>query len=1153
MEMDGYVGPVFITQCVIFMNKSAFEKIFHSIGKGKRILLWITRKSFFLFFVFVVNVSAYANAQRLTLVLGKVPLSIALDKITKQTGIDFFYNNDEFNVERIVNVEFHDVELMAAVKELIGNNYDATLGSDAIIFITNHKTPLPTYFEIRDTLITVKGRIVDQEGKGIAATNVAIKGSRRGMSTDGGGNYSIRAAKDAVLLVTSVGYKPIEISVKGREYLDVEMEQAASNLEGVTISTGKVTRKLENFTGAVFKASGEELRAVGTRNVIQSLKTLDPSFIVVENNAAGSNPNVIPTVEVRGKTSMTTNGVRDQFGGDPNQPLFILDGFESTIKDFYNLDINRVQSILILKDAGSTALYGPKAANGVIVIETKRPTGGKLRVSYTADLRVDIPDLNDYNLMNASEKLQFEKALGRWTSYTTQPLMDSLYNDRLKRVRQGTNTYWLGIPVQTGFTNGHSLYLEGGAQEFVYGIGLNYSKNNGAMKGSDRQTWGTNIDMNYRKKGFNIYNKLSINGVESNESPYGVLTTWAKTNPTYAKYADDGSVGKYLDQITFDNYGSDPLKLSNPLYNASLPSENNQKDFNVLDNLQMNYSWNSFQVNVGLSVYKKNSVVETFVSPLNTEFDGLPFLQKGRFTNTRLDNSGYSTFAGLSYGKLYGGRHEVTGNLRWELAEDKNKLLGQTAVGFPAGSTGDPIFANSYEIGGTPNSGLSISRSNSIQGSLSYAYDSRFLMDLNYTYSGTTLFGAKNRYSPFWSVGAGWNLQNEHFLHINKNVISQLKIRGTVGVTGNQNLAQNLSTSVYGYDLTSTIFGQSTTLLSLANLNLKSQNTLDLSTGIDFGFWRNRLSGYLNAYIKNTDPLIVVFDLPSSTGISDYPTNVGSLKSKGIEFNIKYSPIFKVEKSIVWTIGVTGALIKNRYAGFGNKLESLNEKEETAGTLVRYKDGYSPDDIWSVPSLGIDATTGYEIYVKKNGETSFKYNLEDVIRMGNSRPIAEGAINTTFNYKRFTLGVYIRYRFGGDQFNEALFNKVENITGGNATDNFDRRAFYDRWFKPGDVARYSNINLEGGYDNGYAYDGIAQGGYAFPSSRFIQKDNNITGESITMGYQFTGKKWMSDMKMNTFSIYVITNDIFRNSTIKAERGTAYPYARYVSVSLRANF
>lgn len=293
----------------------------------------------------------------------------------------------------------------------------------------------------------------------------------------------------------------------------MSLVQETKELVGVTINTGVTVRKKELITGAVTVFRGEELRQVSTQNAVQALKSLDPSFIVVNNNITGSNPNILPTIEVRGQTSLTANQVGSQFRDDPNQPLFILDGFPTTLQQVVDLDINRIASITLLKDAASTALYGSRSANGVVVIETNKPIPGKLQFSYVYNSSYELADLSVYNLMNAAQKLEFERLsnayyAGDGALAATQYKWDQEYNKRLAAVQRGVDTYWLNEPIQMGITSGHSLNFGGGSDEFRFNIAGNYKTLTGTMKGSEHDTWGYNATITYRKSRLSLNNQF---------------------------------------------------------------------------------------------------------------------------------------------------------------------------------------------------------------------------------------------------------------------------------------------------------------------------------------------------------------------------------------------------------------------------------------------------------------------------------------------------------------------------------------------------------------------------------------------------------------------------------------------------------------------
>ncbi|MCH5686842.1 hypothetical protein LWM68_22805 [Niabella sp. W65] len=263
--------------------------------------------------------------------------------------------------------------------------------------------------------------------------------------------------------------------------------------------------------------------------------------------------------------------------------------------------------------------------------------------------------------------------------------------------------------------------------------------------------------------------------------------------------------------------------------------------------------------------------------------------------------------------------------------------------------------------------------------------------------------------------------------------------------------------------------------------------TLTKNLSIDYTVLGNRLTGYINFYDKNTDPLIVVLDLPASTGLYGYGMNAGMLNTKGIEFSARYAVIYRPRDRFIWNIGVNGAALKSRYDHFGAALAGVNKNLLDDKSLIRYKDGYSPDDIWAVRSLGIDPATGKEIFLKVNGQQTFDYSTDDIVRVGNSRPAVEGVINNSVSYKGLVASIALRYRYGGDLFNTVLFEKVENISIEGLKENQDKRALYERWKNPGDISQFKSISSTS---------------TSPASSRFLQDDDVLIGESISLGWQF---------------------------------------------------
>lgn len=1057
-------------------------------------------------------------------------------EIEQKTPYRFVYSASLLQGQERVDVDVANTpvaEVLAQVLKPAGLVYD--FRNNYLIVVRKD--------EAQPTIRLVRGRVRNEDGQPMAGVSVSLRNSRTKTTTDGNGLFILEMKKkETEVHFSYVGYAPLSYPLDKADttgnsiVVEVQLRSQENALNEVVV-TGITTRNKESFTGAANSFSGEELKMVGNQNLIQSLKSLDPSFIVLENNVQGSNPNSLPSIEVRGKTSI--NSVTDAFSADPNLPLFVLDGFETSLQAINDLDMNRVASVTILKDASSTAIYGAKAANGVVVVETLRPEPGEIRLSYTNDSRIEFPDLSSYNMMNATEKLEFERLAGRYrgSGADAQFALDDLYNARLKSVLEGVDTYWLKEPIQTGFTHGHALRATGGDQSLQFAVGVTYRSIAGAMKGSDRDTWSGNADLTYRRNKLNITNQLYVSGYNADDSPYGSFSNFVNANPYYRKYDENGNIQQNLDNTIGLSYLNDAIVTPNPLWNAMLVNIANSKSLEIRDNLRFIYTLSRvWRFEGALQIARTSTETTSFKDPQHTDFISTETLRKGAYSNQNTYNDNASANIMATYANAWK-QHQLTVNLRGDIQQVKNRRIGLEAEGFPFGTNGDPSFAYSYKQNSSPISAVSDYRRANLLASANYNYDMRYLLDLNYRLDGSTAFGSAKRYSPFASIGLGWNIHREPFM---KDVewLNLWKLRGNIGTTGNQNLGSTTSVSIYSYASGSNVFGQYLDMTSLGNPDLAWQKTIQTSVGTDLTLLNNRFTATLNYYNKATDPLIVNITLPSSVGVSSLASNVGKLNIRGYEADLRYFPIRDLARRVLWNIGVFGSVVRGKYSNFGTALSHLNEEQLSNNSLIRYHDGYNPDDIWAVISRGIDPATGQEIFLKKDGTETFTYSSDDIVKVGNSRPLVEGVISTNLTVRSFSAGLSIRYRVGGDLFNSALYNKVENISLQGLINNQDRRALYDRWQNVGDVSQFKSISLSSTTPM---------------SSRFVQRNNQLVGESIRLGWQFQQEEWVRKLKMQQLRFNVYVNDIFRLATTKDEKGTSYPFTRTVSFSINASF
>lgn len=1110
----------------------------------RKLVLFMRLTAFFLM-VACMHVSARSLSQKVTVSFKNAPLHEVIREIGSQAGVNLIFNMQQLRTAASVTVDLKNVTLNEALTAVLRNqNFvfelqdgvvaikkNGHLTQDAAVALVNAPPPV----------IDVSIRISDEKGYPVNGAIVSVKGTKMAYMTGENGLVFIKALDaKATLIITCIGFEQQEIKVGGREAFGVSLKTKVYELSTFEINTGISRRNKESFTGSATTITGEQLKVIGNRNIIESLKTLDPAFIKVDNNLQGSNPNRLPTIEVRGKTMLTNANLNDQFNADPNQPLFILDGFETTLQTIYDLDMNRVASISILKDAASTAMYGSKAANGVVVVETKRPVPGQLRMTYTGDFRFELPDLSSYNLMNASEKLRFDEL----TFFKSSPGDATLWarEERLAArradVAKGINTYWLAEPVRTGFSNNHSVQLNGGNNDLYFNAGLLYGKQAGVMKGSQRDNWSGNMSLTYRKGKLNITEMATLSGNTSNESPYGSFANFAAAGPYYKKYNENGGISRLLDDVY------DTLNI-NPLYNASLFSINQNKIFSFINNLRAIYTFSrEIRVEAGLQMTKGNTTGVLFVPPDNTAFDALPGNLKGSYSKNNLENHGYVANLTLSLNKSID-KHLFSYIVRGQVQSGTSESTGFSAVGFPYGTNGNPAYAFGFTPYSTPASSKATTRSMSVTNSFNYTYDNRFVFDAVYTVNGSSAFGSNKKYKPFASGGLAWNLMKESFFR-KMSWVNLLRIRGNVGYTGNENLGTFTSVSTYSFSNgNNNYFGQGLTLASLGSPNLEWSRTLQKSYGVDFSLLNNRLSGNVEYYIKKTDPMSVgaTGTLPSSVAAnSNYVINVGNLTTKGWNFSLRYNPVYDLKNNIIWSVSLSGAKVASKYGDFSNKLASLNKEQQDANGLVRYQDGYSPDDLWAVVSRGIDPANGKELFQKLDGTLTYYYNTDDIVRVGNTRPVMEGVVGTGLSWKNFRVDINARYRLGGYVFNDALYSKVENPFANtlptiNRNPNIDRRALYSRWQKPGDVSEFTDIR---------------QLAATPKSSRFIQKDNHFVGESISFGWR-SSAGWVKKLHIQTLSLNLFLNDIFRMESIQSERGLDYPFSRSAGFSVNVSF
>lgn len=642
-----------------------------------------------------------------------------------------------------------------------------------------------------------------------------------------------------------------------------------------------------------------------------------------------------------------------------------------------------------------------------------------------------------------------------------------------------------------------------------------------------------NVQLTYRIDKFAFTNQTNITNTDV-ENPTVSFSDFARTNPFYDKYNEYGEIDQVIEEIQTISGGTQ--YITNPLWDLNQKSYDKNNQLSFTNNFQIEYRplpELRIRGKLGIIVGRSNS--KQFDSPEMSKYLTTDQLKRGSYSESNTKSSSYDGSLDISYGKTFG-KHTVNAIGGMQISENNSNLSMFQAIGYSSDLFSNPNFANGYPEGGRPSSSISKSRTASYYANFNYGYQLRYLLDFNLRTDGSSVYGVNNPFSTTWSLGLGWNIHNEAFF--NKNgILNYLKLRYSVGNPGNANLNAKMANSIYTYYTQyPNMFGLAALISSWGNSGLKWQRTNEHNVGIDIEMFHNRLRLSTDFFIKKTDPLLLSIDFPPSTGITQVPMNIGAMKNIGTTFTGSYIIIRKPDMN--WTVNANLRHIRTTYYNIGDLLEKYNEKGRTNQTLTRYYDGASNTALYAVRSAGIDPMTGNEIFIRKDGSYTFKWDSADEVICGDSTPDVEGAFGTSFYWKGFSVNAIFSYRYGGQAFLSTLFNKVENISDVQVKYNQDKRALYDRWQKPGDIAKFKRIDDTSTTNM---------------SSRFIADDNTLELSTVSVGYETTAGKWLQSIGASSFNVRIYGNSLFRLSTIKEERGIDYPFSRKISASVGIRF
>ena len=1139
-----------------FMKKKHWKKTFLVMRLSCFLACWLTLSAFG---------TVFSQQKLVNLKVVAESLSNVLMQIKDQTGVKILYNENLLKNYENINLDLNNVEVEEALRQVLANTRFEYEVTDGVIVVKEKKNSFPQQKTVR-----IQGKVSDEDGAPLPGVTVLIKGTTLGTATDMDGKYSLSVPEgNYILLFTMVGMKTQEVTLKNQTELNIIMQHETSEMDEVVI-TGYFNQAKNSFTGAARTITAEELQAGGNQNILSALQNIDPSFVKLENNQLGSNPNAIPDFQIRGAGSIS--GMRDEYSGNPNMPVFIVDGFETTAEKVFDMDPYRVAPITLLKDAAATAIYGSRASNGVVVITTTAPASGKMAVSYNGDATFYMADLSAYNLCNPEEKLELEVLAGLYdvekkqyfnygSKFADQAVMQRAYNWRLANIREGVNTYWLDKPLNSlTVAHKHSLRLDGGNDYIRYAMEVNYNNTPGVMKESGRERLGLGLELQYIYKNLTFRNQLNYSRVKATNSPYGSFSEYTRLNP-YVKYKDED--GNYIYELEAEdrrsNTGSYKFFIYNPLYNTTLDVRDESR-YNDLTNL-FGIDWQiieGLRLKGSFSFTLQNTSADVFKPAKHTDFatyTGDDFDRRGSYSASRGDVFDYDASLVLSY-FWQANKHVINANLGWNAKQSRTKEFSVMAEGFPNERLDYISFATQYQKNGSPSGNEYTSRLVGFLGNLNYSWDERYLFDLSFREDASSQFGADKRWAPFWSAGLGWNLHNEHFME-GVDWLQQFKIRGSYGLTGSQNYDPYQAITTYEYLTQDRYhFAVGAIAKAMGNRNLAWQRTWQQNYGLDLTLWKNRIDISADYYIKTSKDVLTAVTLAPSLGFSSYMDNLGEVENRGYELSLRATLIRDQSKKIFWSVNGSAIHNKNKLLKISNALKAYNEtsdseldkepntdgkKSEVNRPRVRYVEGASMNSIWVNHSLGIDPATGKEIFVARNGDLVTDWSSANYVIGGCTDSKVEGTFGSNFTWKGLSLNMTFRYRIGGQMYNQTLVDKVQDV---DPRYNVDKRAFEQRWQEPGDKVRFAAFRTE--------LNGINVAYVTRPTSRFVEDYNYLELATLNLSYEFgTAKLQRCGIKRLKAMFYM--NDVFHVSNVKQERGIDYPFARNFSIGLQARF
>ncbi|MCY3997729.1 MAG: TonB-dependent receptor [Flavobacteriaceae bacterium] len=1022
---------------------------------------------------FVVNLNAittYSQKTRINLNHDVTTIEAILNEIEKNTEFSFVYKLDDVNLQRKVSVDLKNKRLNSVLEYLFDQTDTEFLIFDKQVILRRENIDEVPFIEMEDVKseliqFSVRGTVSDETGQPLPGAAVVEKGTTNGTQSDLEGNFIINLQnEDAVLTISYIGLKTVEIEVNGQTQFNVVLQEDTAGLDEVVL-IGYGTARRSDVTGALERVDADALTAFPVANVEQGLKGRAAGVNVVQTSGQ---PGAPVSVQIRGGNSIT---------GD-NSPLYVLDGFPiSGGIDFLNP--SDVQSIDILKDASATAIYGARGANGVIIITTKSGQAGKSSIEWHSYYSIQ-EVINTYDLLNGEQYAQLANT--KFTNSGEQPPPFNLGS------LDNPNTDWQDVIFRTAAIQNHNLTFNGGNEKTTYSTSFNYFQQEGIIISSGLERGSLRLNINHK---VNDWVRLITSMVGTRErNQNATVNNGTRGNNVFSAALAASPLVRPLDQngnpTVLSDFTIGPNVLQNPLSFAEVRNDdysttifaNAAIEFQLTDDLKLRIAGGSEQDFAERNFYSPSSL--TLTSPTGT----------ARTAFSR--NISYLNENTLSFDKILGeGRDNISAVFGFTFQNFENKFNQQGGVGF----INDILENNALGSAETtsPNvSSVNESKLLSWLGRVNYSLNDKYLFTASVRADGSSRFGENNKWAVFPSGAFAWKLNNEPFFQ-DSETISDLKLRLSYGETGNQSIPPFGSLDRLAPVIAS--FGGSDVVgfapSQLPNEDLKWETTAQFDAGIDIALHDGKYRFTLDFYHKQTRDLLVLVPLAGSTGFSEQLVNSGDIKNTGLEFSAAAD--FELGE-FEWN--VSGQISMNQ-----------NEVTELPSDIFLTQDFRL---LTSLARVGQPLGVFYgfvEDGLESDGEIKYvDFDKDGVITNKDQRVIGDPypdfiiGLNNTFSWKKFQLNMYWQGSIGNELFWETGNNVANSF-------NFDENQIVDvldHWSPANTTARYP----------------IPSSGTVYrPSDRFVHDASYVRLKNIQLTYHVTAGSFLPNA-IESLQVYV---------------------------------